>query len=300
MLRMTDSLLLLFLYVDDLLIIGCSTSAIAGVKRILHDMFLMMDMGPLHFFLGLEISQDASSIKLSQAKYARDLLERFHMTDCKSALTPFLSRVKLEDGGETPLVENTLYRQLVGSFLYLTHSRLYLSYAVGTISRFMQEPHELHWKDAKRILQYVHGTITFEIYYAIDSTLDLIGFTNSDWARNNIDRKSTSSYSLSLGFEPIYWSSKKQAAITLSSAEAEYKGVVNITIQAMWLQHFLTELGIQFHRSIVIWCDNQSTLKFCRDPVQRQRTKHIEIHMHYIWDLVHEGIINLQFCPSIE
>ena len=68
----------------------------------------------------------------------------------------------------------------------------------------------------------------------------------------------------------------------------------------MWLQHFLTELGIQFHRLIVIWCDNQSTLKFYRDPVQRQWTKHIEIHMHYIWDLVHEGIINLQFCPSAE
>jgi hypothetical protein len=68
----------------------------------------------------------------------------------------------------------------------------------------------------------------------------------------------------------------------------------------MWLQHFLTELGIQFHRSIVIWCDNQSTLKFCRDPVQRQRTKHIEIHMHYIRDLVHEGIIDLQLCPSAE
>jgi hypothetical protein len=81
MLRTTDSLLLLVLYVDDLLITGCSTLVIAAVKRILHDRFLMMDMGPIHFFLGLEISQDASGIKLSQAKYARDLLERFQMTD---------------------------------------------------------------------------------------------------------------------------------------------------------------------------------------------------------------------------
>jgi hypothetical protein len=152
MLRMTNSLLRLVLYVDDLLITGCSTSMIAAVKRILHDRFLMMNMGPLHFFLGLEISQDASGIKLSQAKYARDLLERFHMTDYKSAPNPFLSGVKLEDGGETPLVDTTLYRQIVGSLLYLTHSRPYLSYAVGAVSRFMQEPHELHWKVAKRIL----------------------------------------------------------------------------------------------------------------------------------------------------
>jgi hypothetical protein len=95
MLRTVDSLLLLVLYVDDLLVTGCSTSAIAAVKRIIHDSYLMTNMGPLHLFLGLEISQDASGIKLSQAKYARDLLERFHMIDCKSALTPFLSGVKL-------------------------------------------------------------------------------------------------------------------------------------------------------------------------------------------------------------
>ena len=98
------------MYVDDLLIIGCSNSMIVAIKRILHDMFLMTDMGPLHFFLGLEISQDALGIKLSQAKYARDLLERFYMTDYKSAPTPFLSGVKLEDGGETPLVDIKLYR----------------------------------------------------------------------------------------------------------------------------------------------------------------------------------------------
>jgi hypothetical protein len=222
------------------------------------------------------------------------------MTDCKSAPSSFLSRVKLEDGRDTPLVDNTLYKQLVGSLLYLTHSRPDLSYAVGAVSIFMQEPHELHWKSAKRILRYIQGTITFGIHYATDSTLDLIGFTDFDWAGDNTDRKSTSGYSLSLGFGPICWSSKKQVAIALSSAEAEYRGVVNITIQAMWLQHFLTELGIQFHRPIVIWWDNQSTLKFCRDPVQRQRTKHIEIHVHYIRNLVHEGIIDLQFCPSAE
>ena len=128
---------------------------IVVVKRILHDIFLMTDMGLLHFFLGLEINQDASRIKQSQAKYAQDLLERFHMTNCKSAPTPFLSGVKLVDGRETPLVDNTLYRYLVGSLLYLTHSRPDLSYAVGIVSRFMQELHELHWKDAKCILRYV-------------------------------------------------------------------------------------------------------------------------------------------------
>eukprot|EP00253_Pinus_taeda_P009225 PITA_09225 len=221
MLRTHDSLLILVLYVDDLLITGSSASTIAIVKRALHDRFLMTDMGPLHVFLGLEISEDATGIKLFQTKYAQDLLERFHMTDCKQAPTPFLSGVCLEDG-------------------------------------------------------------------------------DSYWVGHNIDHKSTSGYSLSLGSSPICWSRKKQVAIALSSTETEYKGVVNITIQALWVQHVLTELGVQFHQLIVIWCDNQSTLKFCRDLVQRQRTKHIEIHMHYIRDLVHDRGIDLQFCPLAE
>jgi len=109
MLRTHDSLLILVLYVDDLLITDSLALAIAAVKRALHDRFLMTDMGPLHFFLGLEISQDATGIKLSQAKYAWDLLERFHMTNCKLAPTPFLCGFGLEDGGDTPLVDNTLY-----------------------------------------------------------------------------------------------------------------------------------------------------------------------------------------------
>jgi hypothetical protein len=99
MLRMNDSLLLLVLYVDDLFITGFSTSTIVVVKSILHDSFLITYMGQIHLFLRLEIIQDASGIKLSQAKYPQYLLKIFHMIDYESALTPFLSGVKLEDGG---------------------------------------------------------------------------------------------------------------------------------------------------------------------------------------------------------
>jgi hypothetical protein len=108
----------------------------------------------------------------------------------------------------------------------------------------MQEPHELHWKATKCILQYVQGTTTFGIHYALESTLYLIRFTNSYLVGDNTNCKSTSGYSLSLGSGPIWWSSKKQVSIALSLVEVEYKGVVNITIQDMWLQHFLIDFGI--------------------------------------------------------
>ncbi|KAH9313561.1 hypothetical protein KI387_022188, partial [Taxus chinensis] len=106
----------------------------------------------------------------------------FQMSDCKSSPTPFLSGVKLVSDFSTPLVDGTLYRQLVGSLIYLTHTRLDLSYVVGIMSRFMQEPHELHWKVAKQILHYVHGTYADGIHYHGGVDIDLIGFTDSDWA----------------------------------------------------------------------------------------------------------------------
>ena len=92
---------------------------------------------------------------ISQSRYSSDMLKRFHMQDCKATPCPFLSGIMLEEGGSTPLVDNTLYRQLIGSILYLTHWRLDMSYAVSDASRYMQEPHEMQWKETKRILHYV-------------------------------------------------------------------------------------------------------------------------------------------------
>jgi hypothetical protein len=127
MLRTLDSLLILLLYVHDLLIIGGSASTISMAKYILHKNFSMTDMGPLHYFLGIEISQDSSRIKISQTKYARYFFITLHTTDCKLKATPFLSGVHLDDGGDTPVLENTLYRQLVWNLLYLNQNQEYLS-----------------------------------------------------------------------------------------------------------------------------------------------------------------------------
>ena len=110
----------------------------------LQDSFLMTNLGLLHYFLMIEIFQSPSGITITQSKYALDLLSRFHMANCKPTLTPFLSRVKLEAQCSSPLVDGTLYRQLVGSLIYLTHMRPNISYDVGMVSQFMQEPHELH------------------------------------------------------------------------------------------------------------------------------------------------------------
>ena len=122
----------------------------------------------------------------------------------------------------------------------------------------MDHPQEIHWRAAKRILNFVQGTRTNGIFYKAKFDLDLIGFTDSDWAGDNTDKKSTSRYVFILAEGPINWSSKKQSAIALSSTEAEYRGVVNAATQCLWLQGLLGECGCEY--STTIYFDNQSTI----------------------------------------
>ena len=111
-------------------------------------------------------------------------------------------------------------------------------------------PHDLHWKAVKRILQYIQGTRTYGIHYVADS----------DWSGDSIDQKSTSRYVFMFGGGPICCSSKRHSSIALSSAEAEYRGVVNACIQAIWLQGILSEFDLGSTLSTVLFCDNQSAI----------------------------------------
>ena len=197
--------------------------------------FSMTDLGLLSQFLGLEITQTKDGIKLHQSKYALDLLNKFNMKYCKPRKAPFLSGVKLKEVDSSPMVNNTLYRQLIGCLLYLTHNRPDIYYAVSVASIYMDHPHEIHWRAAKRILNFFQRTRTHGIFYKAKSNIDLIGFTNSDWVGDKIDRNLISGYVFMLSEGPIRWSSKKQSAIALSSTEAEYRGVVNATAQCLWL-----------------------------------------------------------------
>jgi hypothetical protein len=112
--------------------------------------------------------------------------------------------------------------------------------------------------------------MSYGIHYAVGCALDLIGFADSYWIDDGTNCKSTSGYTLSLGSGLIFSSSKEKLTIALSSAKAKYRGIFNCIIQALWIQHFIPELGIHFHYPTIIWCDNHSTLRFCRDPVQQQ------------------------------
>ena len=126
------------------------------------------------------------------------------MAECRPAPFPFLSGISLEEGKHTPPMDCIIYRQLIGSFLYMTHSRHDICYAMNYVSRYMQQPHDIHWKAAKRILQYIQVTKTYDIHYATDSELELVGYKDFDWVGDSIDQKSTSGYVFMFGGGPIF------------------------------------------------------------------------------------------------
>jgi hypothetical protein len=291
-------LIILVLYVDDVILTGSDSKLLNHVKTSLKKKFEMTDLGFLHYFLGLQFFQTNEGIFLSHSKYACDLLRHFHMDDCKPTPSPFQSGVKISATFTSPKVDATLYRQLVGSLLYLTHTHPDLSFGVGLVARYMKTPHESHWKETKRILRYVHGTIQFGIHYSSGGTPLLVGFTNSDWVGDPDHQKSTTGYVFRVSSGPVTWACKKQQDIALSSAESEYQAMVNASQEALWLRQILSEFGFQHQHPTSLWCDNQSAIKLIKDTVQHRHRIHIELHMHFIRNLIHDQVIEVLFCPT--
>jgi hypothetical protein len=143
------------------------------------------------------------------------------MTDCKISSTPMEKGLKLSAKTDSKAVNESIYRQLVGSLIYLTTTRPDLSFTVSFISRFMTTPKVEHWTTTKRVLRYVKGTLDFGILYNRSKDPRLCGYTDSDWVGSIDDRKSTSGYVFSLGTGAVTWTSKKQHVVSLSSTEAE-------------------------------------------------------------------------------
>ncbi|GLJ11642.1 hypothetical protein SUGI_0173490 [Cryptomeria japonica] len=206
--------------------------------------------------------------------------------------------LKLSAKSDSPVVDEFSFRQLVGSFIYLTTTKLDISYAVSYISRFMSAPKVEHWVAAKRVLRYVKGTPDFDILYNRNKDPRLVGFTDSNWAGCVDDKKSTSGYVFSLGTGAVTWTNKKQQAIALSSTEAEYRGTIKATCVAIWLCRMLLNMQMSQPGPTPLFCDNQGVLKLAKNSVFHERTKHVELHCHFICQHVEDGSVILQYIST--
>ncbi|GJY85916.1 ribonuclease H-like domain-containing protein [Tanacetum coccineum] len=260
----------LLIYVDDIILIASSSVLLRQIIDSLHKEFDMTDLGALNYFLGISTVRHSTGLVLSQKKYALQLLEHAHMVNCNLSRTPVDTDSKLGPDG-VPVQDPTLYRSLAGGLQYLTFTRPDLSYA---------------------------GTLDLGLHLYAFATTSLVGYTDADWAGCPSTRRSTSGYCVFLGDNLLSWSAKRQHTISRSSAEAEYRGVANVVAETAWIRNLLRELHSPLLTATLVYCDNVSAVYMSANPVQHQRTKHIEIDIHFVRDMVKAGHVRILHVPS--
>ncbi|XP_070013586.1 secreted RxLR effector protein 161-like [Nicotiana sylvestris] len=194
-------------------------------------------------------------------------------------------------------VNQTVYRDIIWSFLYLTTSRPDIVFSVGLCARFQSNPKESHLKATKRILRYLKGTQDLVLYYPSGDSFNLIRYDDSDYVGYLVDRKSTSGMAQFLGSCLISWGTRKQNSVALLTAKAEYVVAASCCAQLLWIKQQLENFGV-FTKCVPLLCDNTSALNMANNLVQHNRTKHIDMGHHFLRDNMEKGLICMKFCST--
>jgi len=284
-------------YVDDIVLAGNNTVTCIHFKHYLNTCFSIKDLGPLKYFLGIEVAIGPQGLFLSQRKYALEITDECGLLGTKPVDFPMEQNHRLTQATGKLLKDVNRYQRLIGRLIYLTITRPDLTYVVHILSQFMHTPREEHMTAAGRVVQYLKGTAGQGILLRSDSNLQLIGFCDSDWGACPVSWQSLSGYFITLGGSPISWRSKKQPTVSRSSAEAEYRSMAFTTSELGWLRSFLASLGI-FAPPVKLYYDSQAALHIARNPVFHERTKHIEIDCHFVREKLEAGILVLAHIGS--
>ncbi|XP_040362272.1 uncharacterized protein LOC112202395 [Rosa chinensis] len=290
----------LIIYVDDMVVTGDDFEEIQRLQDQLSLEFEMKDLGNLKYFLGIEVARGKDCIVLSQRKYVLDLLAETGMLDSQPVDTPIEQNHRLAEYFDQVPTNKARYQRLVGRLIYLSHTRPDLAYAVSVVSQFMHNPSKTHMDAVFRILRYLKSAPGKGLLFSKHSHLDVSGYTDADWAGNITDRRSTSGYFTFVGGNLVTWKSKKQKVVARSSAEAEYRGMARGLCELLWLRNLLRDLGFRQEKAMQLYCDNKAAIEIAHNPVQHDRTKHVEVDRHFIKEKLDGQIIMFPFVPTEE
>jgi histone deacetylase 1/2 len=290
----------MLIYVDDIIVSSSSDQAIVALVKDLNKDFAIKDLGDLHYFLGIEVKKIQNRLLLRQEKYAMDILDKVGMRDCKPSPTPLSSSnsLSLVSGELLGPEDSTKYRSIVGALQYLTLTRPDIAFSVNKVCQFLHAPTTVHWTAVKRILRYVRDTVGIGITFQPSSSTFLSAFSDADWTGCIDDRRSTGGFAIFIGPNLVSWSARKQATVSRSSTEAEYKALANATAEMIWVEALLRELGVRLREKPCLWCDNLGATYLSANPIFHARTKHIEIDFHFVRERVAENRLAIKFVSS--
>jgi hypothetical protein len=288
----------LIIYVDDMIITGDDVEEISRLEKDLSTEFEMKNLGGLKYFLDIEVAGSKQGIFLSQRKYVLDLLSEIGMLDCKPADTPMVQNHHLGEYPNQKPTNKERYQRLVGKLIYLSHTRPDIAYAVSVVSQFMHCPSEDHMDAVMRIIRYLKTAPGKGLMFSKNNHLNIDGYTDADWAGSATDRRSTSGYFTFVGGNLVTWRSKKQKVVALSSAEAEFRGMAKGLCELLWLKKLLTEIGFPPTSMMNLFCDNKAAIAIAQNPVQHDRTKHVEVDRHFIKQKLEANVVQFPFVKS--
>nr|XP_043615974.1 secreted RxLR effector protein 161-like [Erigeron canadensis] len=251
-----------------MIITGNNEKEIKKLKEELCAEFEMKDLGNLKYFLGIEVLRSQQGIFICQKKYILDFFAETGMIDCKPANTPMVINQKLFMKLDGKFTDKNKYQLMVRKLIYLAHTRSDIAYVVGVVSQFMHQTQEEHMDAVLRIIRYLKGTIGHGVLFKVNGHLKIQKYTDVDWAGDKENRRSTSGYFSMIGGNLVTLKSKKQKVVSLSSAEAEFRGISKGLAEALWLRKLMTELGFAPIESIQIISDNEAAIQISENPVQ--------------------------------
>lgn len=304
-----DDELILTIYVDDIVLFAKNINKLEQAKLLLMSRYEMRDLGRVSYLLGIRISYDMRTIKLSQKLYIEKLLTEYNMDECKMVKTPTELGLKLSKTDspsneiEREEMRNIPYRQLIGSLMYVAlATRPDILYSTTKLSQFVSNPGRIHWIQAKRILRYLAATKDKCLTYSVGSN-EIEVFSDADWAADVDDRHSYSGMIVFMGGNAVSWKSCKQKSISTSTMEAEYVALANAVKEIMSMNMMFDELRNVSKvdapcKPYVIRCDNKSAIDFTLNRVERSKSKHIDIAYHLTREKYEEGLIQLKYVAS--
>jgi histone deacetylase 1/2 len=325
-----ENLVVVLVYVDDLLIASPSFSLIASTKSLLQATYKMKDLGEVSLFLGMHIKRSVKGgwLELGQERYIRTWEEKYKEV-FEGLKMHWSCPMGVEDGkafkkglgprrrkGEQrmypeevlmagAMVDSTLYQSIVGSIMFAaTTTRPDLAFSASVLAQFNSEPREQHLNAAVRVLRYAldtsHMVLRYEARrgYERGGDVEIVGYTDATWGGEE-DARSRGSYAFLVGGAAVSWRSKKQETVAKSSCEAEYMALSEGVSEAVWLRRLVEELG-GGNQPVKLLVDSQSAISIAHNPTYHNRTKHMNIHFHFVREKVKSRDVVVEFVPSKE